>query len=150
MSRESAAASIDRKPSALEIQLGLRQALWTAQISPVAFIRAKCGDLFILSRKPQITVNDRKSARAFHPVKDLRRNHMNAGESQCLQPLCRAYNFFRLRRCIRGTPGSAAAEQAVFIEEQMPRTLPLLNRQRDQRLLFGVKPATAIQISRQQ
>src|SRR3954465_15100460 len=102
-----------------------------SEIAPEILVGVKRENLLSLCGEIQVRADDRESSFLRDPLEKPWRNHMDAGKRQGLRIVCRAYKFsfhVRLR--------SPAAKLIVFVEEQITRRLPILDRERGERVIF--------------
>src|ERR1700691_3997049 len=122
------------RQSPARIPLRPRYILRTPHIPQIIFIRAKPKNIFSLRRQPQVSRNDRERAIFRHHRQEPRRNHVHTRKTQRLRLLTTSN---QLRNSVASRPPSGKLH--VLVEQQIPRSLPLLHRQGSQGLMLVVE-----------
>src|SRR6266849_7246681 len=85
-----------------------------AHIPPIIFIRSEGEDSFPLGCQTQIGRDDRERALFDHHFQKTRRNHVNAGESQCFGALGRSNQLG-----VSVASRSPSAKLKLLVEEEI-------------------------------
>src|SRR5215470_8591464 len=126
-----------------DIFCGLFKIFEAAEVTPVVVVGTESGNSFPERGKTQVSVDNREDARLYDERQQVRRDKLNAGESQG-----HGRSSFRRRlgnECI-DVVDTATDEDIVLVEEQLAGRRPVLNGERRKSLLLFVRVQHFIEI----